>query len=187
MHIQELECLSFIAKIIKSIDENFHVPTELASVNNLNSDRLWDTLQAQKWEKVKYREGYPNHSFEEIFEEAETSERDFNEQELKEEELVVPSIIGKIDEGKNIAFNKLNSHRRDKRIIFYPEPHIYTIDNIPAPSASEVIGKFFPEFDSEYWSIRKSKDLGMSIEEVALMWKADGERVQKKEHSFTNK
>ena len=45
----------------------------------------------------------------------------------------------------------------------------------------------FPEFDSEYWSIRKSKDSGMSIEEVALMWKQTVKELQKKKHPSRTK
>ena len=105
-------------------------------------------MQAQKWEKVKYREQYLNHIFQPIEEQPETIERDFNEQELKEEKLVKSTIIGEVDNKQSIAFNRENTHPRDSRIKFYPEPHIYTIDNAPAPSASTIISKFFPEFDS---------------------------------------
>lgn len=177
VHTQELECLKYIAFILKSIDSNYAFPSELNSSINLLPQKLWDIVQAQKWEKAKYREQYLNHTFGNVPEEKETIERDFNEQEVNEEKLVKPTPIGIPYNGRNIGFNKLNAHTRDKRIVFYPESHVYTIDNAPVPSASTIISKFFPEFDSEYWSIRKSSELGMSPEEVALVWKSKGEKT----------
>ena len=177
VHTQEIECLKYIAFIIKSIDSNYSFPKELSSNIELQTEKLWDIVQAQKWEKAKYREQYLNHTFGNVPEEKETIERDFNEQEENEEKLVKPTPIGVPDKSRNIGFNKLNAHSRDKRIVFYPESHVYTIDNAPVPSASTIISKFFPEFDSEYWSIRKAPELGMSPEEVALMWKQRGEEA----------
>lgn len=190
VHTQEIECLSFIAGIIKSLDSDYVIPVELSTIKNISIEKLWDVLQAQKWEKAKYREGYLKHSFQQLLEEPETIERDFNEQEINEEKLVISSIIGPIDEGKNIGYNKINHHLRDKRIVFYPEPHVYTIDNTPAPSASTVIGKFFPEFDAPLWSRKKAIErLQFSNEEltesnirriadqIAEEWKTKGEKA----------
>jgi hypothetical protein len=146
---------------------------------SLPVENLWDIVQAQKWEKIKYREQYLNHAFQTIEEQPETNERDFDEQELKEEKLVKPTLIGEVDNKKSIAFNLENAHSRDKRIKFYPEPHVYTIDNTPTPSASTIIAKFFPEFDSVYWSNRKAPELGMTPDEVALMWRTKGETAAK--------
>lgn len=110
-------------------------------------------------------------------EQIETIERNFDEQELEEEKLVTPTSIGEVDNKKSTAFNLQNVHSRDSRIKFYPEPHIYTIDNTPAPSASTVIAKFFPEFDSIYWSNRKAPELGMSASEVEIVWRNKGEKA----------
>jgi len=177
VHTFEKQCLKFIGKVIQSIDSNFSIPSELLQVADLEHEKQWDIVQAQKWERQKYRENYLNHTFQNIEEEPETIERDFNEQEINEEKLVESSLIGKIDSRKNIGYNKANSHPRDLRINFYPTPHIYTIDNTPAPSASTVIGKFFPEFDSEYWSNKKSVELGMTPDVVSLMWKTKGAKA----------
>ncbi len=62
-------------------------------------------------------------------------------------------------------------------IKFYPENHVYTINGITAPSASTIISKFFPEFDSDYWSKIKAPKLGMSPEKVREMWKEKGENA----------
>ncbi|RUT78513.1 hypothetical protein [Ancylomarina longa] len=177
VHTQELECLKFTAQVIKKVDCSYFIPTDLESVSDLKPEKVWNVVQAQKWEKEKFREKYLHHEFGEVFEEKETVERDFNEQENNEEEFVKPSIIGVADEGKKVGFNKTNAHPRDKRISFYPENHVYIVDNMPLPSASTIIGKFFPEFDTEYWSNRKAPELGMSPIEVAYMWRTKGEKA----------
>jgi len=179
VHLQENECLNFIAQAIKSAIPKYDIPSQLANQSTIQVEKLWDIVQAQKWEKAKYREQYLNHTFQSIEEQGETIERDFDEQELKEEKLVKPTLIGEVDNKKSIAFNRENSHSRDSRIKFYPEPHIYTIDNTPAPSASTIIAKFFPEFDSVYWANRKAPELGMTPDEVELMWRTKGEAAAK--------
>jgi very-short-patch-repair endonuclease len=184
VHLQENDCLKFIAEAIKSAIPNYNIPTQLVNQTTLQVEKLWDIVQAQKWEKVKYREQYLNHIFQSIEEQTETIERDFDEQELKEEKLVKPTLIGEVDDKKSIAFNLKNKHPRDSRIKFYPEPHIYTIDNTPAPSASTIIAKFFPEFDPVE-AIFKMKNgvawgpehkyWGKSDEELIKEWKDKGE------------
>ncbi|WP_433894899.1 hypothetical protein [Sphingobacterium mizutaii] len=175
VHKQEVNCLRFIAEIINSAIPNYGIPSQLLKQPLLQVEKLWDTLQAQKWEKANFREEYLNHNFLPTEQHRETIERDFDEQELKEEKLVKPTLIGKLDNKPSIAFNLQNAHLRDNRIKFYPEAHIYTIDNTPVPSASTIISKFFPEFDSVYWANRKAPELGMTPDEVELMWRNKGE------------
>lgn len=177
VHLQENDCLRFIAETIKLAISKYDIPTQLVNQPSLQAEKLWDIVQAQKWEKAKYREQYLNHSFQTTEEQTETVERDFDEQELEEEKLVTPTSIGEVDNKKSTAFNLQNAHSRDSRIKFYPEPHIYTIDNTPAPSASTIIAKFFPEFDTIYWSNRKAPELGMSASEVEIMWRTKGEKA----------
>src|SRR5690606_40181665 len=126
----------------------YKIPSQLLDQTSLQVKKLWSVLQAQKWEKENYREQYLNHTFQSIDEQTETAERGLDEQELREEELVKHTIFGEIHDNKSIAFNLKNKHPRDSRINFYPRHHIYTIDNIPAPSASTLTAKFFPEFDA---------------------------------------
>jgi hypothetical protein len=180
VHTKEIECLNFIALVINSIDNSFQIPNSLKAVPKIENEILWDIVQAQKWEKEKYREKYLNHTFSEINEQQETIKRDFNKQEIEEEKLVKATSFGIEDLGKNISFNKKNAHKKDSRIKFYSEQHIYTIDNVPAPSASTIISKFFPEFDIEYWSNRKAPQLGMSAKEVAEMWSDKGKVARDK-------
>lgn len=138
VHLQENECLKFIAETIKSAVPKYNIPNQLINQPVLQVEKLWNIVQAQKWEKAKHREKYLNQTFQYIEDQTEITERDFNEQELNEEKLVKPTLIGEIDYKKPIAFNLKNKHPRDSRIKFYPEPHIYTIDNVPAPSASTI-------------------------------------------------
>lgn len=179
VHLQEVDCLRYIAETIKLAIPKYQIPSQLLKQQLPQVEELWDIVQAQKWEKAKYREQYLNHTFLPTEEQTETIERDFDEQELKEEKLVSPTLIGEVDNKQSIAFNRENEHSRDSRIKFYPEPHIYTIDNTPAPSASTIIAKFFPEFDSVYWANRKAPELGMTPDEVELMWRTKGEAAAK--------
>lgn len=177
VHMFEKECLRFISDVIKGVSSTYSIPASLAHSTSTENEKLWDIVQAQKWEKDKYRESYLNHEFKTIEERIETIERDFNEQEQKEEKLVNPTLIGVVDEKPSIGFNLINSHPRDKRIEFYPEPHIYTIDKTPAPSASTIISKFFPEFDSygKASSLSPSNPLyGLPVEEIVQTWNSRG-------------
>lgn len=180
VHTQEHGCLKYIAKILNKIDDNFIIPTDLISVADLKPEKVWDIVQAQKWEKGLYRETYLNHRFQATLDIKETVERDLNSQELNEERLVKPSIIGEMDKKETIGFNKINAHPRDNRIEFYPEPHIYTIDNVPASSASTIISKFFPEFDAygKACGLSTSNPLyGNSPEKIVQIWKQKGEEA----------
>jgi hypothetical protein len=177
VHLYENECLQFIAETIKTVSSKYIIKNQIENKFPIQTENLWDIVQAQKWEKAKYREQYLNHTFNNVEEKKETIERDFDEQELKEEKLVKPTLIGSVDNRKSSSFNLINYHSRDSRIKFYPEPHIYTIDNTPAPSASTIISKFFPEFDSVYWANKKAPSLGMTPKNVEIMWKTKGEKA----------
>ena len=178
VHMQEKECLKYIGNIISVINPSYKLPFELNSANNITKETIWDVVQAQKWEKSRYREQYLNHEFEKLEEKTETLKRGFDNQETEEEKLVISTPFGKEDIGKKISFNDQNKHINDKRIKFYSEKHIYTIDGVPAPSASTIISRFFPEFDSIYWSNRKASSLGMTANDVAKMWADKGKKAR---------
>ena len=174
VHTKTESCLKFIAEVINSIDPQFKIPQKLQAADDLSAEEFWSILQAQKWERENYREKYLNHTFSPIEEKEETVERDFDEAERAEEDLVEPSVIGVQEKTKAIGFNKKNAHPRDRRINFYPEPHVYTIDNVAAVSASSLVSKFFPVFDTKYWAERKAIDFGMTALEVEIMWADKG-------------
>ncbi len=179
VHVQENECLYFIAKVIKLAIPKYEIPSQLINKKNLQVVKFWDIVQAQKWEKANYREQYLNHTFSSTYTKSETIERDFDEHEINEEKLVNNTFIGEVEKKQSIAFNLKNSNDRDNRIKFFPEHHIYTIDNTPVTSASSLIAKFFPEFDSLYWANRKAAELGMTPEQVDLMWRTNGDKASK--------
>ena len=169
VHMFEQQCLKFILDVVNSISKSLIVPEKLVHTQTVDTEKLWDIVQAQKWEKANYREIYLDRpdGFGIITERPPTIERDFNELEEKEEELVNPTFIGVVDKTPLIGFNLINAHPRDKRIKFCPEPHSYNIDASPAPSVSTVISKFFSEFDSPYWSRKKAIDF-LTAEGVEL-------------------
>ena len=175
VHTQEKECIRLIADLINAIDKNFNIPEELQLIGELKKEKVWDLVKAQNWEKERYREFYLNHEFGRLEEKVKEFSRRFDEQELKEELLVKSSFFGRETKGKEVGCNKSNAQSKDKRIKFFSEKHVYTIDGVPAPSASTIVNKFFPEFDTLRWSYKKAQDLGKTPEEVAKMWKRKGE------------
>ncbi|MDC1199844.1 tetratricopeptide repeat protein, partial [Flavobacteriaceae bacterium] len=180
VHTQEKECLKFIANVVNSIDNSFDIPSDFELIKNVKNEDLWNTIQAQKWEKERYRETYLNHTFvidnnQKDFFKNETNE--FSAQDAEEEKLVKSKSLGKQDKGKNIGFNSKNKHIRDERIKFYSESHTYTIDGVPAQSVSTVVSKFFPEFDaiSKAYNLSPRNPLfGLSVSEIVKTWKDRG-------------
>lgn len=152
VHQQENECLAFIAKYLKAINPNFHIPSDLQDVGNPITEKQWDLVQAQKWEQEKWREEYLQHTFGSVPDVPEPKDTGLNEQEKEEETNVKSRSFGKHEAAEKIGFNERNEHARDKRIRFYPEPHIYEIDGVTAQSVSTIVSRFFPEFDVFHWS-----------------------------------
>ena len=124
VHMFEKDCLRFISEVIKSVSPTFIIPSSLSTLKAVENENLWDTVQAQKWEKERYREEYLNHEFRSIEEKQETIERDFNEQEQNEEKLVKPSLIGVVDQGKilvsikKMSIQEINELRFIQKIMF---------------------------------------------------------------------
>ena len=56
-------------------------------------------------------------------------------------------------------------------IKYYDEPHKYYMGETPMTSATQFIGKFKPEFDSEYWAQKKADERGIEKEEILKEWK----------------
>lgn len=173
VHNYEENCLPFIAYIIKLAIPNYVPPYKEASILKY---KLWDRLQAQKWEKEKYREKYLDHEFESIDIGFNYIENDFDQQDIEEEKHVINTKIGECDTNIISGYNIINKHERDNRIKFYPEPHTYTIDGVPAISVSTIISNFFPEFDTKYHAAKKAIELGMTPEHVEEMWRKKGEK-----------
>ena len=175
VHTREIDCLKFIAYIIQTIDSQYVFSTELKMPHYLQKEPSWDLLQAQKWEKERYREKYLGHEFGEIPEDEEVVDGYLNLQEQQEERQVEPTKIGTVNKEVRIGYNKINESERDARIEFYPDQHTYVVDGVPFSSVSSVSGRYFLEFDSEYWAKRKASSYNMTPEDLKLHWKSKGE------------
>lgn len=175
VHKQELGCLRFIADVINLINLKTTFHSDLKTSSLIKREGLWDIVQAQKWEKERYRENYLNHDFDTTEEKCETKDRDFNDHEANEEKQVIPSYLGTLELDNRIAHNRTNQNSRDSRIKFYPDNHVYTVDGRPVPSATSILNKFFPEFDAVYWAEMKSSHNGMNPMDILKQWKTEGE------------
>lgn len=175
VHLSEGSSLKFIAETIKAAIPNYLIPSDLSKFPPLAKYDLWDTLQAQKWEKDKYREQYLKHEFKKEVTPPIFVKQEFTKQDIEEESKVENTWIGEIEKTNEVKFNVNNKHNRDKRIEFYTEPHVYTIDKVPAVSVSTIIDKFFPVFDTKKQAALKAPSLNMSPLEVEEMWKKKGE------------
>lgn len=183
VHTQELECLRFIADVIKLVNPKYLIPESLKNTLKIKDEKFWDILQAQKWEKVKYREKYLNHIFQFISEKSEKFISDLTNHEQTEESLVKSTYIGNVDRSLATGFNLKNKHLRDEIIKFYPESHNYTISNVQAISVSTIISKFFPEFDSYVAASKLNpshKLYNFTIDEILDIWKKQGEESARK-------
>lgn len=65
-------------------------------------------------------------------------------------------------------------------VTYYDEPHKYYVDGKPLTSVTTLIHKYEDEFDEEYWSDYKSKEIGISQKEVKYAWKFINERATTK-------
>jgi CRISPR/Cas system-associated exonuclease Cas4 (RecB family) len=136
----------------------------------------WSVIQAQKWAKANYRESYLNHEFGLVASEPETAKRDLSEQEAEEESLVEATVNEPEAEVGTESFNGRNGHPRDSRLKFYPVEHLYTLDGVPIAAVSNVVARFFPEYDAEYWSVRNGNRDGINPETLRKRWAENGER-----------
>lgn len=74
----------------------------------------------------------------------------------------------------SIPFNVRNQHPRDLRIQFYPEPHVYKVDEVEYRSVTKIIGQYFEPFDTTYWANQKARQLGIPAQEIADQWAKKG-------------
>jgi len=56
-------------------------------------------------------------------------------------------------------------------IVYYDDPHVYYKNGVKMTSVTTLIGKFEKEFDEEFFSKKKAKQLGITQAEVKAMWK----------------
>lgn len=162
VHCQPEKCCSLIAKVIKSIDATFD--SELLLHNKPDTICQWNKLDAEKMAKSKYREKYLNIL---DFPMPSNAKTVFTIKEFDED------LPEKEESPKKLSDYKHNNEptdvvdERDRRIQFDPIEHRYTIDNNPDTiSVTQLIDKFFPEFNPSAWSRPKA------IEKLALSGQA---------------
>jgi len=179
IHQNEQACLNFICEFLNKIDDNFDLAPSFLNDSPIIEEPMWDLVQAQKWEKVSYRESYLKSSLPPAQESNSEIDRSLNTRELLEEKAVETSFSGTME----LIKDHRNRHIRDKRIQFNAEQHKYFVDDIPVPSASTLIRKFFPEFDSigAASKLRPSNPLfGLSVDEIVAEWNKKGKEASDK-------
>ena len=172
------ECCVYIFNVIKSIDPNYK-NNELNYTSKISIHKQWDSLQSKKWAVEKFRENYLGierftqniFAFDEI---------NYENSELDDlvESLIDNDEPSNVDIGDNKPLKGNKSHPRDERIVFDPINHRYFIDNNPDTiSVSQLIDKFFPEFDS----INAAQNLNSNhkyykypVDDVIDIWKKEG-------------
>jgi hypothetical protein len=171
IHQDPKECCYHIAKVIAAIDTEYEIPFQLSLYGDLDPKDSWNSLQAKKWAKEKYREKYLGI---ENFGERPEIISNYNIEESSIDSLIEENIE---DEYKIPTYTNndgplaINEHERDRRLRFDPVEHRYFIDGNPDTiSASQLIDKFFPEFDSKYWSQIKADERGVDVEVVLEEW-----------------
>lgn len=164
IHREPQNCCAFIAKVIHSIDSTFN--SDLLHEINPNEIIQWDDLQAKKWALEKYREKYLGINNFGIRSKI-ASEYIITDSEVDnfvENEIPKPIINNESENGNLKIKNNVIRDSRDSRIVFDPIEHRYTIDgNLDTISVTQLIDKFFPEFDSPYWSRRKAIERLISL------------------------
>lgn len=173
------KCMAYIANVIQSVYPTFIIPETLRNLPDLPKENQWTALEAQRWEKEKYRETYLGiQSFSPAPLEETNQSLVLSELEKKIESLVKPSVKLVGESAETYEINKRNCHPRDKRIQFISDGHIYLIDGVHARSVTELIDSCFPIYDEEYWSGYIAARDNRTPSDVLEQWKKDGLQSQ---------
>lgn len=177
---QQENCLFLIASLLHSIDDIYEIPKQLLGFGFPEAEEFWDTLQAKKWMLKNYREDYLGITFE-AEENPIEIEREFTEQDLKEEEQVNSTYFE-----TPVAREIINN--RDENIQFFEDSHTYTVNGVSFQSVSTIINRFFREFDPDEAIYRMMNGLNwnpgnkyweMSPDEIKDLWRENGEKQAK--------
>ena len=72
-----------------------------------------------------------------------------------------------------------NHYERDERIQFSDSDHTYLIDKKnKAVSVTELIGRYFPKFDKEFWANKESIKTGKPKNEILKKWDELGRKAR---------
>ena len=175
VHQEPEKCCLFIANVIKELKPDYIIPIELRTLTHPSTVEQWNKLQSNNWAKQKYREnylgvqGFSVRRQKEIPKEVEQTDDDIKLESLISEKIP-QSHFAEIE--KTVLGIKNANRDRDKRISFDAKEHRYFIDGNPdTMSVSELIGKFFHEFDEPYWSKIKASQRGVSPEVLKKEWR----------------
>ncbi|MBO3272982.1 hypothetical protein [Hymenobacter defluvii] len=174
VHQQPEACCAYVAALISRLDPSYEIPAVLRSLQ-LKPEQYWDVVQAQKWQKQRYREQYlgiTNFGRREQMEGWQAPAALAVEAEI--EKLVDQSALLLVHNRAAGRLEKNHSHKRDASLQFDPEAHQYFINGQPATAVSTLVDRFFPEFDKHYWAPRTASKRGMTTEEILLEWEAKG-------------
>ena len=174
---EPLNCISYIAEVIKSLNPNFQIPVPLKNISKPGIIKQWSQLDAQKLAAKGFREKYLDIK---AFGYVET--KSYRRQDLTltdfEKRLTNKCqnnpLISSVNTNKFEGFNLLNLHKNDSSIIFDPLKHLYTFKGHKLHSVSEIISNYFPLFDVEYWSEKKSEQRGISQLILKEEWDCKG-------------
>lgn len=75
-------------------------------------------------------------------------------------------------------YNIINSHIRDTQIDFDEASHTYTYNGLVFKSVTTIVEECFQQFDVNFWSKKKAPSLGMTPQEVKVMWEKKGEEAR---------
>ncbi len=180
VHENAKGCCRFIAEVIKSLNSKFVIPQELQNAPIVLEESLWDKVQAEKWQKDMFREKYlglyPNGftANQKTIVDSDNLFQNSTEKDVEEKVSSTPFATQPIKG----TINEINKHHRDNRIKFLPEPHIYLIDDNPKTiSASTLVKKFFPDFDSRYWSEYKAQQQGRLAKDLIDEWEINRQQA----------
>jgi hypothetical protein len=175
VHLQPTQCCAYIAKVISSINPEFE--SDLLNVSTPDGINQWESLQAKKWAREQYREiylGIENFGSRSKFK----TEYEITDSKADQDcEKDVPKLKTPVQTASH-GLAVVNSNSRDKRVKFDHIEHRYFIDGNPDTlSVTQLIDKFFPEFDSAYWAPIKAGQRGIPTFQILEEWESKRDKA----------
>lgn len=152
------ECAAFIAQVLHRIQPSMVLPNDFLSYSTPKEIKRWTEIEAKVMASENIREEYLKHEFG-IVDNKQLEVTDIKQTEKEKicATKVKPLIVKSYQPPTNTDF-----YERDSCIQFYPQEHIYLYNGqVNFFPVSNVISCFFKPFDSNYWSARKAKKVGI--------------------------
>lgn len=192
-------CCCLLAYVLHRLLPGYSPPTALRQISTVPRVQFWDALQAQKWERERYRESYLGISSFGV-----TSHRGPNaiEDLTPAEQAViaathsrgaaqgdgaavpVPEATIVRGPGQDVgSLAKQHYHPRDANLTFDAAEHRYTVHGNPdTVSVTTLIDRAFPGFDAASVAEKVSRKpgsvyYGKSVEEIVLGWEENRDRA----------